>query len=351
MLNKKYLLIDGTLLTNEPSGIGLSTEQTINNLDNLVNIALVCRSSYDVTKLPKGLNIICIPRALPRVLYMHFMLPVIALLLGIHNVWIPSARRPIMGLGRKYFITHYDNTWALFPETMTPLQAWLEKIQVPNALKKADKIFAISQAVHNETIEILDDPKLPIETIHLGVLPRIQTPQNTLLTIPVPRPYFFFIGNMEPRKNLNTLIKAFNDERLLQYSLIIAGVRRKDIALKANDNVLFIDKYITEDEKFELIKNAVGLCFPSLYEGFGIPILEANLMSTPIVMSNIAVMREIGSDTGIFVDPHCHVSLADGIHSLATHKFQFDADCFSKNLARFSYSKTAQAIHDAIFEQ
>jgi glycosyltransferase involved in cell wall biosynthesis len=349
---KKKLLVDGTLLTNTPSGIGISTEKTIDELGVIIDICAIVRSGYRKNRISAQIETYVLPNYIPRILYIHLLLPIFALIKGYQKVWIPSPRVPLLHFCQSYYITLYDNTWKFFPETMRPIQAFLEKVQIPFAIRHAKKVFVISNSVLIETQKILGHNASNLETVHLSIGKELHYSDVAHYTEleRSSRPYFVFIGTMEPRKNLSRLIEAFNHPSLEKYILVIAGVKRSDLSLANQENVIFIEKYISNGEKNSLIKNAIALCFPSLYEGFGLPILEANLSSVPTLLSDIPIMHEVGSDTGVYVDPLSVDSIRAGIIRLIETRGSFDSQRFERNLSRFSFQKTAEILHAGIFE-
>jgi len=128
-------------------------------------------------------------------------------------------------------------------------------------------------------------------------------------------PYFLFIGTLEPRKNLNRLIEGFagflKDSSNKSFKLVLAGKKGWKYepifnAIKnegLQDNIIYLG-YISLEEKIYLLKRAIALTYPSLYEGFGLPIIEAMNLGVPVITSNIASIPELVIDNALLIDPY-----------------------------------------------
>ena len=138
-----------------------------------------------------------------------------------------------------------------------------------------------------------------------------------------PYPYLLTVGNARPRKNLSRLIAALEIVRHLKPEIKLLIVGKKDwrmdkiIAAHPNlDGAFIFTGFVSEEEKASLIKGASALVFPSLYEGFGLPLVEANVLQTPLVCSDIPSFREIAADSALFFDPLSAEDMAAKIISL-----------------------------------
>ncbi|MCL5260769.1 MAG: glycosyltransferase family 4 protein [Gammaproteobacteria bacterium] len=138
--------------------------------------------------------------------------------------------------------------------------------------------------------------------------------------------YFIYVGSLEPRKNLPKVIEAWSlvCNKLTNYQLLIVGA--KGAVFSANTysynapNVLFLDA-VTDSELIALLSGAIALVYPSLYEGFGLPPLEAMACGTPVIVSNVASLPEvIGEDNAFFVNPNSSLEIANGFQFFAVEK-------------------------------
>lgn len=172
--------------------------------------------------------------------------------------------------------------------------------------------------------------------------------------------YILFIGRIEERKNIGNIIKAFEilkEKYKIPHKLLLAGkpgfgyekVKRQMSNDKSSKDIFELG-YISDDEKWELLKKAAVFVFPTLYEGFGIPILEAQSAGCPVVASNNSSIPEVAGESAILVDPKDPQNMADGIYKIVSNEALKD-DIIRKgleNVKRFSWDKCAQEIASEI---
>jgi len=214
-----------------------------------------------------------------------------------------------------------------------PRRQWFGKnILTPLSVYKAKKIIAVSENTALDLMELFKIKKEKIEVIHEGVENYnefIIDEEKIKAELKLKDPFFLFIGTLEPRKNIVGLIEAFS--QFLQtskdpsFKLVLAGKKGWQYEpifeaikkLKLEDNVIYAG-YVNLTEKVYLLKNALAFVFPSFYEGFGLPILEAMNMGVPIITSNIASIPEIVIDNALLVDPYNAKSIAEAMAKIAT---------------------------------
>jgi len=184
-----------------------------------------------------------------------------------------------------------------------PRREWQSKFKA--IAQQADHIIAISETTAKDTAQYLDIPPDRITVIHNGITPLPQTIQH-LSTLP-DKPYVIFLGSNDKHKNLEVVFNAFTLIKDPEIHLCLAG-NNKDLItqakkLKILDRVTFLG-VLNDAQLAEAISKAKALVFPSLYEGFGLPPLEAALCGVPSICSNRPAMNEILSEScAIFVDP------------------------------------------------
>lgn len=198
--------------------------------------------------------------------------------------------------------------------------------------QRCDQIITISEFSKQEIIKYLDFSPERINVIPLGVdqryFERVLEGEklHALEAMGIHTPFFLFIGSIQPRKNLLNLVEAHSKlPRNLahQYPLVIAGKLAWDdgktiAAIKhaVQDGRAHWLNYVTEFQKKCLLQSAIGLAFVSLYEGFGLPIVEAYASELPVITSNCTSMPEVASDAAILVNPHNMNAITDGLLSL-----------------------------------
>ncbi len=177
------------------------------------------------------------------------------------------------------------------------------------------KMITVSEFSKKELIKYLKVDSDKLEVIYNGS-PQIIT--TNYLHTEKNKKYLITIGNARPRKNLETLFKAITllKNEIPDLKLLIIGKMDKRMAnLKqrySNENIVFAG-FIEEEKKYDLIKNSIALVFPSLYEGFGLPIVEAGVLKTPVICSDIPAFREITNGSALFFEPKNEKDLVEKI--------------------------------------
>lgn len=225
----------------------------------------------------------------------------------------------------KVITTVYDMTYMRCPETME--QKNLRRIErgIQYSVARSDHIVTISEFSKRELVQLLGVPDQKVSVVysaptasgatvdHVAVLERLR----------ILKPYILYVGTIEPRKNLARLIKAFDRLKKVHgipHQLVLAGGN----GWKSEGIYYAVDKasakaavrftgYVTQAEKNALYQNADVFCFPSLYEGFGMPPLEAMVAGCPVVCANAASLPEVMGDAARLVDPMDEADIAEGL--------------------------------------
>ena len=168
--------------------------------------------------------------------------------------------------------------------------------------------------------------------------------------------FLLFVGRIEQRKNIENIIKAFEilkEKYNISQKLVLAGrpghgyekIKSQILNLKSKKDIVELG-YVSEDEKWELLKKADVFVFPTLYEGFGIPILEAQSVGTPVVASNNSSISEVALDSALLVDPKNSEEIAESVNLLISDKSAKNAIIAKglENVKRFSWEKCAREV-------
>jgi len=194
---------------------------------------------------------------------------------------------------------------------------------------RANHIITISEFSKGEIIKLMGFPEERVTSIPLGVDERFftripeQEIRETLKKLNILNPFFLFLGSIQPRKNLLNIIRAHStlpNNLAKEFPLVIAG----KLAWDNGDTLLEIQKgisdkrciwvnYVSDFEKRCLLQSSIGMVFASLYEGFGLPILEAFASQTPVLTSNCTSMPEVAYGNALLVDPLDIESMRDGL--------------------------------------
>jgi alpha-1,3-rhamnosyl/mannosyltransferase len=213
--------------------------------------------------------------------------------------------------------TLHDLTCWLMPELHTPANIRADRYFARNILKRADGLIAVSENTRQDAVRVLGIDPFRIETIYSGVDERFFTAKPLVR----PRPYVLFLGTIEPRKNVDTLLDAWSAvPRSVRdgFDLLVAGPAGwKSEATRARlergaDNIRYLG-YVPELEIFSLTAGATAFAYVSLYEGFGFPVAQAMAAGVPVVTSNTSSLAEIAGDGALSVDPRSPAEIAAAV--------------------------------------
>lgn len=287
-----------------------------------------------------------------RILWSMSSLPRQVIHDGLDVFWGPAHRLP-MGLPRTLpaVVTIHDLVWVVCPQTMRRRGLLAERMLMPPALRRADRIVAVSEATRSEIAVRFPDTAQKILTVYPGAtaLPAGAGPSQR-------QPYALFVGTIEPRKNLAGLLRALallKREQAFDGRLIVvggSGWRQSHIGeeverLDLGDSVHFTG-YVSDRELADLYAGARFLAMPSLYEGFGFPILEANRFGLAVLTSNVSSMPEVAGTTAHLIDPLDDRSIAAGFRRLWSDDAYRRrlADAAPANVDRFRWDICAEQL-------
>ncbi|MEI6851038.1 MAG: glycosyltransferase family 1 protein [Candidatus Saccharibacteria bacterium] len=258
----------------------------------------------------------------------------------------------------------HDLTYIRFPDTVDEKNLVHLKRVVPRSIKEADFIITISEAVKSELMKEFDLPpdKCVITTIPPDDKYHHKNDNEIHDKYGIPtKKFIYFIGNLEPRKDLPTLIKAYcklPTAMKKEYSLIMAGGNgwktensRKAIknAQKNSENVAHIG-FVDDDDAAAFYQKATMFVMPSIYEGFGMPILESMASGCPVIASDIPVLKEVGGDAALYAKAGDSDDFKEVIEKLIkdTGLQKKLVQLGKQNLKNFSLEKNAKIISDKV---
>ncbi|PIZ74285.1 hypothetical protein COY07_00900 [Candidatus Peregrinibacteria bacterium CG_4_10_14_0_2_um_filter_43_11] len=277
----------------------------------------------------------------------------------IQTLFIPSHFMPLI-FPKNTIITIHDVAFRHFPESYSRLSRWYLDWGTRFAVKHATMIITPSGLTKEDLIALYAANSEKIVVIPHGHIPLSQTnPEQSEGILKhyglKPKKYLLFVGRIETKKNGIVLVKAFKkiEAQYPELKLVFAGkvgVGGDEIMKQAqeNPNIIFTG-YIEDATKAALLKNALVFVFPSLYEGFGFPLLEAMEARVPIIASNLSTSREIAGNCALFFE-------ADDVEGLVSHlktvlsqpdrSWNYDAI-----LERYSWERCAQKTLKTIMDQ
>ncbi len=319
----------------------------------------------DVKALPPAeLRVARFPGGVRRMIWAQTELPRRAAQDGIDVFWGPAHRLPSF-LDRRIarVITIHDLVWKDMAATMR-WQTWMgDRWLMKPGIAVADEVVAVSAATANVLKAQFPACGEKLNVIYPGLTAIGETTEpKPLSSFGVDRPYILFVGTLEPRKNLLRLLQAYAslpEEIRQELLLVLAGGQgwrlgdlKEHIATLQIEPFVRLTGYVSDADLAQLYGQARFLAMPSLYEGFGFPIIEANAMGIPVVTSNTSSMPEAAGEAGILVDPNDVQSILGGLESLATDS-ELHARLAEKarpNAARFDWMESARQL-ERIFEK
>lgn len=273
-------------------------------------------------------------------------------------LFLPNFNQFAIGPRTKLIITVHDLSPIVAPEFYdSRRRLWHIFVNIKKSLLRADHILAVSEFTKKELIRIYRLPENKITVTHLGVQANLFHPNLSTDKLRevrniygLPGSFYLFIATLEPRKNIPTLIKAF--QRLsTDVNLVIAGRqgwKYKTILDLINQSpkrhrIKYIG-YIEEEHKPYLLKLAKALVWPSFYEGFGLPPLEAMAVGTPVITSQVTSLPETVGSAAIMVDPYSVTDLAAAM-KLVLEDSNLRAQLISRGYSqarKFSWQTTSE---------
>lgn len=238
--------------------------------------------------------------------------------------------------------TIHDLVPLRFPNASHPKIVAAHKRRLEWVKKEVDKIIAVSEFTKKEIVELLNIEPERVVVIHEAANPSIRPVsenkmRKTLGKYGVKGEYVLVVG-ANPRKNIPAIIQAF---RLFKsnLSLVIVGSPREELPITPG---IFVLGHVPHEDLPALYSGAQVLCYTSLYEGFGLPILDAMQADCPVVTSNISSMPEVAGNAAVLVDPTSPTAIAAGIDKILLDRDDWVAKG-RKRAKEFSWEKTAAA--------
>jgi glycosyltransferase involved in cell wall biosynthesis len=336
------LFFDARVLRHKTfSGVENYTEHLLKSLKNLLHVT-VCKPKTDNRYLQH--------------LWEHLILP-----FQLENnslLFSPSNIAPLsVPKKTKLVMTLHDVAYKSYPKSVSKFFYWYYTLIIPINIKRADAIITISEASKQEILKYYPFAKDKITVIPLGigskyrVIPSIKKERQIL-----------YVGSMNARKNLFGLIEAFEKlPKTLGYTLVVVGNFHQNFSVSPQSRLLFKQAQknphiifktgLSNEELIEAYNRASLFIFPSFYEGFGLPPLEAMACGTPVIASNLASMPEVCGDAAIYVDPYNSDAMAQKIQEVLSNE-ALRQKLIEKGLLhakQFTWEKAAQG-HLKLFE-
>jgi len=260
---------------------------------------------------------------------------------------VPHLNIPLFYCG-KLIVTIHDLTHLRYPQFLpSKFHYYYFKFMLGKAIKKASKILADSDNTKKDIMEFFNAPPSKIKVIHLGVGKEFVIKEKKEISylykkynIAPEKRILLYVGNLLPHKNLNGLLKAV---RLIKDDciLILAGKSFKNrYEQKQGDDFIVYAGEVSQNELVNLYNFADLFVLPSLYEGFGLPVLESFACGTPVACSNTSSLPEVGWNYAFYFDPKNENDIADAINK--AFEWKGSPLALREYALQFSWEKTAE---------
>lgn len=259
---------------------------------------------------------------------------------------------------RETIVTIHGLEYEFAPKAYSWFERFYMRFSIRSAVRFASQVITVSENTKRDVMRLYAVSEEKIAVIYEGIdrgLALSDPSKENEQDIPA-SPYFLFIGRIEERKNIRKIVEAFEFFKAkthLPHQLILVGKPgygykqiKKQIASSRFREDIIERGYVDQDEKWQLLRQAQVFIFPSLYEGFGLPVLEAQLVGTPVITSNSSSLPEVAGSGAIFVDPLATRRLARTMIALVGDEAK-RADIIDKatqNVDRFSWARCARGV-------
>ncbi len=266
---------------------------------------------------------------------------------------------PVCGGGR-FVVTFHDLSMWRFPAFFGWKKRWLSRTVMPHTARRARVIVTLSEAMKREIVDTFGIGAdrvcvaYPAPDAHFAP---VADPAPVLARHRLTRPYLLFVGTWEPRKNLPRLLEAFAllDDPTLDLAIVGArgwqdGPLRAALAASPRREAIHVLEYLAAEDLPALYSGAAALVSPSLYEGFGLPPVEAMACGTPAVVSDIAAHREVCGDAAFYCDPASSDDIARAVRAVLALTADTRAGVTARgqaHAARYSWERHAEALRAA----
>lgn len=249
-------------------------------------------------------------------------------------------------------LTYHDFVAYRFPETMRPIARFQQLFYLRRSIQRADFILANSEFTSSEILKYSTFSKEKIDIVYPGYDPKeikkIKTPPTKRIS-KLPKKFFLTVSTLEPRKNFGTLLEAYQKAKKERSDLVWVHAGKEGwespeflekFKKSSGSGELYWFDFVDEEELKYLYSHASLFVFPSIYEGFGIPLLEALAYSIPCIVSDLEVFREIGKKSCIYISPESVEDWKKALLDFQKKKFRFP----KADLKRFERKKSAALV-------
>jgi len=331
------IAFDGTTLRPARTGVGYYTEHLLRHLATESvddEVIVISNRPLDTTApLPANVRVVASSSRVPRLVWMQAIAPRLLRRLGADIAHFTNGMMPL-AMSVPTVVTIHDMSLTMFPKYHPPRRVLLNRPLVDVAARRADAIITVSESAKRDIVRLYGSQAERIHVVHEAAAPSFQPIRDRHVLDRVRQRYrladrfVLYVGTIEPRKNLPKLIEGFARRRNggeIPHQLVCAGPYgwlSRDIEdlidrLRIEQSVRFTG-YVPFDDLAALYSLAEMFVFPSLYEGFGLPVIEAMACGTPVITGHVAALTEVGGNAVEHVGHLNADSLGDAMVRLAS---------------------------------
>ncbi|PZO59640.1 MAG: mannosyltransferase [Phormidesmis priestleyi] len=359
------LLVNLSILMDQPTGISVYIQNLLPFIHSLDPVLFSAKpiSGFRCQSIPQGLSPAFGNQGhLKRLCWLQQKIPNYYRQLGHQSsnqsgrslIFSPSPEAPIWS-GCRFVVMAHDTIPLRFPQTFSPYLVGYFRYYVGRVLAQAEHVICNSVSTANDVKKFYGVPTPKITPIPLAYDQQNFRPGDQPLGN-----YFLYVGRQAPYKNLYRLVAAFHQVCATNHNLELwlvgpqdqrytPALKAKIASLGIESQVRFLD-YVAYEQLPVLLRGALALTLPSLWEGFGLPVLEAMACGTPVITSNLSSLPEVAGDAAILVDPYNTDDIANAMKMVAK-----DADLRAQlsiaglaQAQKFSWQKTGEQTADVI---
>ena len=260
----------------------------------------------------------------------------------------------------------HDLNFEHYPSFIPPLTLKYYTYFFPRFAKKADQLITVSQFSKTDIVNLYHVDEKKISVVYNAASDDFfevdeQIKQETVQKLTGGAPYFVFVGSAHKRKNVERIMQAFDQfcEKYANFKFVFAGsnkywdndIKKTYNQLKHKSNLIFTG-YLSTKEMNQVLSSALALVYPSLFEGFGIPIVEGFAAHVPVITSNVTSMPEVAGDAALLVNPLSVSEIENAMKQIATDE-QLRVNIIRRGIERnhtFSWDKSAQQFWKVILK-
>ena len=344
--NETYAVNLVRALAADPGG---NTYQVLTPHPDRLRAILTLPSSATIVRVRPAASVLRIPFGIPQAVRRHH-----SDVLHVTYVAPPMVSCPTV-------VSVHDLSYLAYPQSVSPRTRLVLTVLVRASVRRAARVIAISAFTRRDLVTRYGIAEERIAVIHLAAGPAfhvLDDARSQRLPEGVSEPYVLAVGNLEPRKNLARLIEAFAAVALesgVTAKLVLVGKSKGQEASLARlveqhglrERVVFTG-FVEEDQLVLLYNRAALFIYPSLYEGFGLPPLEAMACGCPVVASNVTAIPEVLGDAALLVDPTSVSAMAEAMRDVL-RRDELARDLRARGLrqaARYSWARAAQQTRE-----